>query len=396
MQLRQIANEIGISNYDPALDLAFQSLPNTDTPACDLQLIHRLQEDWDLFGEYFDLVKTLANQINQDQNRSTWIKAAASYAISVPLSHARKIPVPTEDGTAVTAMLPLYILLPMIPLSIADYRRRGFSEQEIHIIMQGFVNGIRDIHQQTGMPGIDKHYYTWLMIFAKTSIFHVGGLQFELRQLPKDVLYLKHIPTGQITPVMNQGMIHHTGINILGSAGFADAAGAFEATFTQDENSYYGYACVNSRIHTQKQAFPKDEWQIFLKPGDDCLGIHIPTGADISPEALNRCTAEALQITAARYPEHHPGAIYGSSWILDPQLLQIVGADSKIGKLLNRFIKHPKKCDGTSVFSCVFDKIPERYEDLMDNTTLRRGLKKLYLEGGYNHKYAGIMIDPLG
>ena len=47
MELRQIADAIGIGEYMPELDEIYATLPKTDAPACDLETIDRLQADYD-------------------------------------------------------------------------------------------------------------------------------------------------------------------------------------------------------------------------------------------------------------------------------------------------------------------------------------------------------------
>ena len=392
MHLRQIADAIGIGTYDPLLDTVYDALQDADTPACDLELIDRLQAQWDLFGQYYDLVKSVAFQINGDRNRRIWINVAAAYAMDQDVNGARKVAVPKADGTAVTAMLPLFILIPMVPVAVEDYRRRGFSEKEIKDLMFGFQDGIRLVQLHTGMPGVDATYYDWLMLFAKAMIFQNEGLQFELRQLPEDMVYIKNKHTGQVVGLRNGGMVHRSGLAILGSACYEDAEGAFEAAFREDTQSIYGHPCVGAIIEREERVFPKTQWEVVVRPGDDCLSIHIPRGVDISVETMEQHFVYGRKVAAERYPEYKPVAFYGYSWILNPKLVQIVGPNSKIAGLLDLFIKSPQKSDGSSVFSFVFDRKPEKYEDLPEDSRLRRGLKNLYLNGDCIHPYAGIVL----
>lgn len=392
MDLRQIADAIGIGAYDPALDAVLAALPDADNPACDLELIDSLQTEWDLFGEYYEIVKSVAEQINGDRNRRIWINVAVAYAMDQDVTGARKVAVPKADGTAVTAMLPLYILIPMVPVAVKDYRRRGFSEQEIKKLMYGFQDGIRLVKLHNGMPGVDAVYYHWLMLFAKAMIFQNDGLQFELRQLPGDMVYIKNKCTHQVIGLRNGGMVHRSGQAILGSVCYEDAQGAFEAAFHEDNRNIYGHPCTGAVIETEEKVFPKNQWEVVIRPGDDCLSIHIPRGVDISVETMEEHFVYGRMVAAQRYPEYKPVAFYGYSWILNPKLVQIVGPDSKIAGLLDLFIKSPQKSDGNSVFSFVFDRKPDRYEDLPEDSRLRRGLKNLYLNGDCIHPYAGIVL----
>ena len=125
------------------------------------------------------------------------------------------------------------------------------------------------------------------------------------------------------------------------------------------------------------------------------MSIHIPKGADISPETLDAAFAEGRRILQLRYPEHTGNMIFASSWILDPTLETILGPNSKISKLGQRFVRYPQRSPGMHVFGNVFAKQLENkpYEDLPEDTSLMRGLKQLYLDGGHIYAYAGLIPE---
>jgi len=390
MELRNIANAIGIDSYPEELEAVFAALPCSDGSACDLDLIDKLQEQWILFGEFYEVVRNTAEEINRDENRSAWIKTALAYGMDRTVEEACKVPAPKADGTAATALLPLYILIPMFPLAVADYLRRGFTREEIARILQGIPAGIRVVQSQTGMPGVDDTYYGWLMIFAKARIFFADQLQIEIFQSPDHVVYLKHKVSGQLCPLFYDTLIHRSGENLVGSVGYEDAQGATQAKFREDADNFYGYPCIDDVIHTEEQAFPKTEWEAFLRPGDDCLNMHIPAGTDISTPAMLRYFELGRKIAKERYPEHKGDAIYAISWILDPRLEDIMGPESNIVKMLKLFVKYPLKTDGNHMFGFIFGGKPNNYEDLPEKSTLQRGMKKLLLSGGHNYPHAGI------
>ena len=392
MELRQIADAIGISKYPAALDEIYATTAKTDEPACDLALIDCLQKDLSFFGEYYDQVRKTAELINLDKNRSAWIKNAVAYAHISKTAQCRTIPVPQPDGTLLSAMLPVYILVPLIPAAMEEYRRRGFPEEEIRSFMAGFKGSMRATERRIGLPGLDGVYFNWQCLFAKAVIYKAEGLQFELRQLPANAAYIKNKQTGQVLTMMNKGMVHRSGLQMLGSAGYEDDAGAFEVSFEEDDENFYGYPCDNHRIATTRQTFSKKEWEIFLRPGDDVLSIHIPRGCDISQEAVDRYFRAGFKIADERYPDYNCKALYGYSWILDPHLEELLGAESKIAGFQRRFIKYPPKTDGTAAFMFVFNGKPANLADLEETTSLHRKLKQVYLEGGYNHPYAGIIV----
>ena len=393
MELSKIAEAIGIDKkYPEEMDAIYASMPRDGKPACDLALIEQLQNDHNIFAEFYDLVVEMAKVINADENRSTWVKVAVEYCKDRPVAQARRVPVPKADGTQLSMILPLYILIPMIPMGIAEYRRRGFSEDEIPRIVKAYAGGMRIVKSHTGFAGINFLYFWWQMLFAKAAIFYANNLQFELRVLPEAVVYLKHRTTGELAVLMYKGLIHASGEQPVGSLGYEDDTGAFEAKFREDEENYYGYAVHTGLIDKFESTFSKAEWICAARPGDQCLSLHIPKKADISKETMEKAVADAYALAAQRYPEHKPVGVFGSSWILDPKLIGFTGENSKITNLIRMFNVYPQKTGGRSPFGYVFPKNCTNYEELPEDTSLQRKMKQLYLSGDCIHEYAGVIV----
>jgi len=143
MNPEKIFTSLGISEY-PASFVAFFSKAKKDpAPACDLDLIGKLEEEFHLFGQYIDPIRKAANQINLDPDLSFYVKAASLFAKDSPLHKARRLlPIPETDGSLKRNFLPLFVLIPLLPSVIENYRKRGFSEEEITHLLQEFQESI--------------------------------------------------------------------------------------------------------------------------------------------------------------------------------------------------------------------------------------------------------------
>ena len=75
--------------------------------------------------------------------------------------------------------------------------------------------------------------------------------------------------------------------------------------------------------------------------GDPLLGVHIPPGSPLTPAACDESFARARPF----FDRHVPGGPYRiascGSWLLDPQLAGMLGADSNIVRFQRRFARVP-------------------------------------------------------
>lgn len=392
MKFCEIAQSLGFEKYPEALDEVYANMPKDDAPACDLQVIDSLEQEWGFFGKYYEVVKETAATINADPIRSVWVKVAAKFAYDNPTPIARTVPVPKADGTAVTDLLPLHILLPQVPAAIAEYRRRGFDDSEIRSLMAGFRGGIRIVESQVGRPQVNTLYFGWLHHYSKVEIFNTEGFQFELRKLPNDAMWIRNKKDGQVLCVMCRGIFDCTGTQAKGSKNYEDPQDPFTVTFSEDDEKFVGHGVYDNKVSTQAREYLKTEWECVARPGDNCMSLHIPRKADITMPALDKAVASAKKIMTERFADLGGSEIYCSSWLLDPMHGVILGPDAKMTKFMERFVKHPIRNAGTSPFGYVFPVGVKDMTTLPENTTLQRGMKKLYVEGGCIYGYAGLLI----
>lgn len=275
-------------------------------------------------------------------------------------------------------MLPFYIVLAQIPDAIAEYRRRGFSDNEIKSLFCIFRASLSAVEKRTGMPGINTSFYTWTIVFVKVQIFNVGGLQFQLKTLPDRAVYLREKATGRIVPLMCNGTCHSSGVQMIGSAGYDDATDAFTCCFWEDDAQYHGYAVIDGVVEPIERTFAKTEWECVLRPGDECLSMHIPGGSDISAEATDKAIAAARRLVKERFPEFSGEWVYCSSWLLDPTLGKLLGDEAKITRFQKRYVRIPEWSNGMHVFGNVFHGRFDSYEDLPEETRLQRALKVIH------------------
>ena len=381
--------DLGIAENPSNLEIFVREKYQGKFDPSSLENISYLQDSENIFGEYYELVRTAATELKNDSSALLWAKVVSEYIFHASCEKARALPIPELDGTLMRDMIALLIMIP----SMLEIRKllesRGFDNKRIDEHMKTFQNCLAATERKIGRPAHDSHYFKWTILYLKGMIFFAGGFKFEIKKLPKSAIYLQNIKDKQIIPVMMQGVFHRTGA-VLGSAGLEDEKDSFTAQFFEDESTFTGYPVENGSVLRQMRVFPKNEWEIFAAPGDCVLGTHIPKGADISSQGFDAAIKEALRLVREYYKEYSVRCLFCHSWLLDNSLADIIGNESKIVKFGDRFMRIPVKSKGKEVFNFVFTSQVSSLEELPENTRLERGLKSLYLGGGYVHGYEGV------
>ena len=335
-------------------------------------------------------MRETAEAVNQDALRSLWVKTAAVYFKEADEMEAQNVPEPTADNEPISRMLALLILIPQIPGSIDEYRRRGFSEEEMEDLLREYQVVLGGGLRAYGYPGARVGYYEWLVHFAKACIFRLPGFQFEVQKLPSSALFLRHKQTGELCPILLRGTLVGDGRYILGTDGFEEAEDTFTVSFREDAENFYGHGVYDCVVSREQETFSKAQWDCAIRPGEYCLGLHICYGADITPENITNTLGKAKEIAAERYRDIQVTELFCDSWLLDPSLETVAGPNSKLAAFMKSFCKYPQKSSGTSAISYVFSKRTTDYDSLPETTSLQRNMKKWYQEGKYIYFTCGL------
>lgn len=395
MTLNEIAKEIGVVKYDAIHEdmLALYPLPeDKKEKACSMALIERLQERFNLFGQYFEAVKEAWLELEKDPLRKSYADAAGVFMPDHTYGECTKVPVPEPDGTKAGDLIQLFILLPSVEAAYEKYLERGFSPEEAKNLILSIYHDLNHTSQNVlGRPGYIAIYFRWDCLYLKAKIFTFGGLNYEFHKF-KLAYILKNKKTGALLPLSAEQTLYKNG-QIFGSAGASDEAGAIAATFEETEDAYVGFAAeTNSVYNAEKKAFPKSEWELILQPGDQVIGIHIPKKTDLSPEAVTKSLAGAQEIAKKRFSDWQPKMFTCTSWMISPELHAVMKEGSRVLAFGDRYTRYPAKSNGKSVFTFVFPQsFKGTYEELPEDTSLMRELKKLYIAGDCIRNYSGVI-----
>ena len=393
MTLSQLSDILGIETYPTALEPIYETVKAGAKPLFSRELVDRLQEEYNLFGEYYeDVLKGLAD-LEQKPNELAWATVAGLYVQSATRTEAAKVPFPAADGSPARDMLPVFLLIPLVDRAVEEYQRRGFSREEAIGFMKVFRGDIGINVRRHGRPGLDRTYYDWITLYVFAIIFPCGGFLFNIGRNRKDNYVLRNKKDGKVVVLLDDRSVHRSGY-ILGTAGMTDEEGAFHTSVTETETEWIGNA-VGDDCLLQREArhFSKAEWTLEVAPGDCALSIHIPRNGDLAPEKAHAAIEAAFCHARTYYKEYDVKAIQCGSWLLNPGLGEIVGPHAKISVFGGLFQRYPIPSNGKSVFNFVFQaSVNPDIKSLPENTSLQKALKEKYLAGGYHYDFGGYIL----
>ena len=234
--------------------------------------------------------------------------------------------------------------------------------------------------------------FDWYQHAYDGKLYRVGRLQLEFPLYMPDLYRVFENDKGELISFANL-RVHRDGYP-LGSLHYEDEEGAFTADITETEDAYIGYPHdAYGKISREAVTLKKSEWKVKLKCGDPLVALHIPRGKDFSHENVEDTLNQTKKILAEHYPEYQYKGFFCGSWLLDKQLVDILGEEANISKFCKRFIPFGVKSTGTAPFGYVYQMPADTpLENLPENTRLQRALKKHYLDGGAIYDTHGVFF----
>ena len=126
------------------------------------------------------------------------------------------------------------------------------------------------------------------------------------------------------------------------------------------------------------------EYEMTEEEGEGRLSLHIPSDADLSLPALNASKEQARRFFAAWFPDCAAAGMYCESWLLSPALPPLLPPGSRIAAFRRNFTILRTDEASRGFMDWLFPEVAPGTpaEDLPEDTSLRRGVKRHLLAGG--------------
>ncbi len=153
------------------------------------------------------------------------------------------------------------------------------------------------------------------------------------------------------------------------------------------------------------------EYELLEREGEKVIDIHIPSDAQLTPEALRASYREARAFLAQFYTEWAGTSMECDSWLLSPALSELLGPDSRILLFQQAFAVTKTDPEAADYLEWVFHYSPGQAEDILAGckdgivtgevisslpvqTSLQRRMKEYLARGGKVGTARGILEKP--
>ncbi len=134
------------------------------------------------------------------------------------------------------------------------------------------------------------------------------------------------------------------------------------------------------------------EYEITAMDGSPVISIHIPSDADFRREACDASLSRAKEFFARHFPQYNGCRYICHSWLLAPELQDMLAPDSNILNFQKRFQITVNGQSDLEFIEWVYKTYEKEFHSLPEQTQLQRNLKKFLLGGGMLSDALGVLV----
>ncbi|MBQ9985532.1 MAG: DUF5596 domain-containing protein [Oscillospiraceae bacterium] len=341
---------------------------------------------------YMDTVLSAAEEIRKNENMCLLICILEKWVRQGGSAFDASYTPPVGTGLAYD-FLHLFAAIPTIPDSVKFFKDRGVPQDIIDASMQEYDYCFEICRINIGRIAFDRGRLGWIGHVIKNELIRVGRFKYELPLKRVKGIKAYRNKDGEIT-VLADGLHMHRNGRVLGSAASEDEEGSYFAEITETENEISGYAIVDGNVSREMITLSKAEWELCLSADDPVIPIHIPKEGSFDRETIEESYETMRELMEKCFPDMPYKAFHCKTWMMSRDLRKVLKPDSNILAFQSKFTHYPIMSNGTWVFGWVFSGEGgiENLENLSENTSLQRAVKKLYLDGGYIYDDCGFFF----
>lgn len=389
--LKELAERIGCRKYPERWEGIYDAvMADFDANGCiytDPEYYVQLNRKYGILEKELETYKAAAVAIGKNEDLSRYL-ALACAGLQQREFHGQDLRSYTSpkrsDGKPDIAydMFPGLVIASEADICYELLTSLCLPDDQIDYVMKIPEVGVMEFrNRHNGLPG--HSYMEWYQIAIDAKLFRVGRLEFEFPYPYQGSCIVLRNRAGEEIILAHEQKTHRSG-RCLGSLYCEEPEGSWIAT-VKETDTYWEGNPINSKGLTENRLvrLDKTQWTVVLKRGDPVVNLHIPADGPLKDEDVTASIAGIREFLAKYFPNYEYKAFTGHSWIVDPQLCDLLGENANISKFVRRFYPVPKVSKADAVFTWVFNKPDTDFDinDLPENTTLERKIKEHYKAG---------------
>ena len=193
-----------------------------------------------------------------------------------------------------------------------------------------------------GRCGITGSLLGWLLQTWRGQLYRLGRLQFVPDKFAGKLRAFRHLDTGTVVALAEDGCRFRADGQFDGAGQVHDTVDAWTATLGESASDISGFPISPAGHAVRQEAhLDKAEWGQVLAPGDPILAIHIPAGSPMDFAACGDSFRQALDFFPRYFPKKTFTAFACGSWLLDPQIQELMPATSNLARFQNELYLYP-------------------------------------------------------
>ncbi len=391
--LETLMKEVGCVKYPPRwaeiFDTVMGDFDKNGCPLADPAYYDELQKTYGVFDKHLSVYKAAAAAVAKREDLSRFLSLLA--AMVADREHCKAdlkelaVPYTPDDAPDIAVnMLTGLALCAALPYTADLVKKRDLPPDIAHYILNIPEAGVDFYRVRHG--GVDGfNLIDWFQLSIEARLFRIGRLEIEIGSKFRGKACVFENTKGAHVALAHGIDLHRSGF-ALGAKHYEDETGAWHAEIEENDTRWRGYSFDGRGFVCREPIeLPKSEWRMILAPDDPVISLHIPgDGTPFTPAVIDDTLARTREVMAASFPDVPYKAFTCGSWLLDPQLCDLLGEESNISKFCLRFTPLTRKSQGRDVFSFIFhcpDTANVDIASLPESTRLERALKQHYLDG---------------
>jgi len=285
-------------------------------------------------------------------------------------------------------LYPLVLFYALHPAIISLYNSLDITESVRQATLSDIAIWVKTYEDQhRGTTGLDR--YGWICRHLCAKIVRLGRLQFEqsLFRFPYSIYYDKQLL--QYRTFAQEGLV----CDADGFIGISDGSkfSSWTTVFSVTGDILVAHEVDQSlgNISRLAKSVPLSDLTLICTQDTPVLSVHIPEGEALTPSLVDA----SFSLAQAMFK---PTLFVCDSWLLDPELSNVLPMESNICHFMQRFLKFPVAFTTAQIYERVFG-FGATQSDILTwecTTSLQKKVQSHIRSGGIFRTMGGYIPTP--